>query len=532
MPTSQAPILTPPTDPAALAYEPPPPAAGPVPPLNVAPPLGSLAARGFAWTVLNTVATKIVGLGSQIVLAWLLLGPDFGLAALTATVASFANLLRDAGLTQVLIHRQHKFHLWANSVFWLSLTLSAVSSLLTVAFAPLAARIFHEPGLVPLLWVSAAGGFLGGLAMLPTIRLQIDLRFGALSVVNAMMALATAALAVLLAWLGAGAYSLVVPLAATGALRAAVVWWLAPISLLPRPQARRWRHLWGDSTVLLATALAGMLISQGDYLALGLFHDAATVGLYFFAFGLSMQTIQLLTINITSVLFPALGRLGNDPSRQIDAFMNATRLIGAVGVPFCFLQAAAADPLMRLLYGQKWVEAIPLLQVLSLGTAATLVAGQTTSLLQAQGRFRTYLWCMVVFSIAFTGVFVASAAVGGALSVAVAVAGTHMVTNLLGMYVGVRPGGVGFSQVARLYFRTLCVGAAGVLPAALVVLAFPQTRTRPLLLLELVTIAGVGVCGSVLALRLLQPRVWGEMVARIRGLLGERSRTVASGFAS
>ena len=515
MPTSQAPILTPPTDPAALAYEPPPPAAGPVPPLNVAPPLGSLAARGFAWTVLNTVATKIVGLGSQIVLAWLLLGPDFGLAALTATVASFANLLRDAGLTQVLIHRQHKFHLWANSVFWLSLALSAVSSLLTVAFAPLAARIFHEPGLVPLLWISAAGGFLGGLAMLPTIRLQIDLRFGALSVVNAMMALATAALAVLLAWLGAGAYSLVVPLAATGALRAAAVWWLAPVPLLPRPQARRWRFLWSDSTVLLATAVAGTLISQGDYLALGLFHDAATVGLYFFAFALSTQTVQLVTVNVMGVLFPTFGRLGGDPKRQVEACLRATRIVAAVGVPLCFFQAAVADPVMRLLFGQKWLAAIPVLQILSLGMAAPLITGPATSLLQAQGRFRLYLGIAVSFGVIFVLAVGVGAASGGAVSVAVAVTLVNLLLQPIGPYLAMKPGGVDARVVLMLWTKPLLIGAAGALPAMLVMASYSGS-SQGTLLIQLTAATMTAVPTALFAMRFIEPVAWNELCQRWR----------------
>src|SRR4029079_16210564 len=45
--------------------------------------------------------------------------------------------------------------------------------------------------------------------------------------------------------------------------------------------------------------------------------------------------------------------------------------------------------LVRLLFGHKWDAAIPVLQVLSLGMAFRLMGFPATSLIQAQGRFRT-----------------------------------------------------------------------------------------------------------------------------------------------
>ena len=80
---------------------------------------------------------------------------DFGEVSLALTLAVFAGLIRDAGISTVLVHRAN-FGRWANAGFWMSLGLGLLAGLLLMLAAPIAGLIFHSKVLVGLLLVLAA----------------------------------------------------------------------------------------------------------------------------------------------------------------------------------------------------------------------------------------------------------------------------------------------------------------------------------------------------------------------------------------
>jgi hypothetical protein len=56
-------------------------------------------------------------------------------------------------------------------------------------------------------------------------------------------------------------------------------------------------------------------------------HDAKTVGIYFFAFNLATQTMQVFTQNLIGVLFPRFRRLQDNIAHQTRAFLRAAELL-------------------------------------------------------------------------------------------------------------------------------------------------------------------------------------------------------------
>src|SRR5687768_3960266 len=121
------------------------------------PSLGRRTLGGFVWATANTVVSKLLGLLGQIVLAKLLLPEDFGLVAMALTVAAFVNIVRDAGLQQVLVHRGSEFPRWAGPAAWMSGTLGVGAMLVMAAAAPLAAWFYQRPELSPLILLLAIG---------------------------------------------------------------------------------------------------------------------------------------------------------------------------------------------------------------------------------------------------------------------------------------------------------------------------------------------------------------------------------------
>lgn len=381
---------------------------------------------------------------------------------------AFAAVIRNTGIQQILVQRHKHFRRWANPAFWFELAGSVATVLMLLLLAPAAGAVFHSPALIGLILVIAAAAPLSPWYVVPSAKLMIDMRFRALAVVNIGYNLAAMAISILLAWWGFGAYSFVIPLPAAGLIRAVWLWRLAKPPVRLRPQTRRWKFLVADSGYLMGTGFLGALILQSGNVALGLFCPKAVVGQFFFAFNLSTQIWQLLAQNLGSVLLPALAKLQEDRPRQVAAFMRASRLLAFVGVPLSLLLAVIAKPVILMVYGSKWLPAVPVLEILAVSMALSLPSSLAYTALQSQGRFRT----IFIFNASFLPGLMAAALVGAHLSGAVGVSIGWLAANLFSSPLWVRTFGgtaIDLRSLLGLYLRPLAASAVSLAPAAVAV---------------------------------------------------------------
>jgi len=424
----------------------------------------------------QTIGSKIVGLAGQAVLGILLMPDDMGLWGSAQIVIGFSGLIQQAGLPEMLIHRQRHFNRWANTAFWMSVGLGLVGAVLTAAAAWPAARFFHDERLIGMLLALALTIPLMSLDLVAETKLQNELRFGLLAGVNWGIAVLQLALWVVFAMIlptKFKAYAFVLPRPIVALARLAILWAAARPPIKWSADFKRWKYMFNDSATLFTSNLFLMLQWQGDYIVLKRMYEAAVLGVYYLAFNLSIQTMQLFTGNLTGVLFPALSKLQGDPQRQIRAFLEATRMLALIAVPLCLLQMGIADPGVRLLFqDNKWQDAIPVLQALSIGMAFRVVASPGGSLIQAQGRFRVILITNIINAIVFLSLVSAGAWIGKvdahslwlrpATTVGIAVAFYFAVIGPIFLYVAVHPSGGTWGDIAKVYWAPMFAGTASI----------------------------------------------------------------------
>lgn len=439
--------------------------------------LTSSTAQGFLWLFGNTVGSKVVNVVGNIALAWLLLEEDFGLIGLAYTFTVFSTMLSNASIRDVLVHRHTSFRLWSNAAFWMTITIGIATAIVVTAMGPIAAMLYDEPRLIGLIAILSLNTPLGGLAVVSESRLHAELRFRTIAVFGVCTVTSLIGGKVALAWLGYGAYSFAIPEPAVRLVRSAVIIFIAPPIVRRSPQLRRWKYLIGDSMRIIGANALTTLTVIGDCFVLGLWHGTEVVGLYYFALRNSSQTIHLFTQNMASVLFPSLNKLKADAPRQTQAFLRASRVLALAGVPFCFLQAGLADPVVRLLFEERWYPSIPVLQILSIGMALRLVTEPSYSMLKAQGRFGALWKLTLIAAVVYYAFIIAGALCGGAIGVSVALALWLILFGPIQLYVAIRAGRAGMRDVARVYGAPVILGGvavgAGAALASLVPATFP-----------------------------------------------------------
>ncbi len=468
-------------------------------------------ATGFFWLLMQGVSGRVAAFFSQLVLARLLMPAVFGQIGLAYTVTTLVAALVSFGIDDVLLTRLRHLRLWAAPAFWSSLALALGGMAMMLAAAPFAARLYHAPGLVGLVAVMAINLPISALSMVPAVRLRSELNFRYLGTYASIELLAVQLATIACAACGLGAYSFVLPQPAAAAVKAFVFWRRAPMRLRAGHRRVQYRHIVGSGLLVLAARLLVAIVNQGAYIVLGLMASQAVLGMYFFAFRLAVQPLQMLAGSFGNVLFPAFTRMSAEPARQVDAALRASRVLATTVTPVCFLQAAVAEPLLHLMFGMRWDGAISLVQILSLGLPGDAVAWVAGALLIARGEFRRDVVLLAWFTPPLFACAIAGAWLHGALGVAVGVSLYYALLKPISSWLVFRSA-MGARTFAGIYLMPPLLAGLGV-GGAVLLAGLPALSGHPVL--RIAVIGAVGPPLYVLLLRLAAPATLSEVLGQL-----------------
>ena len=468
--------------------------------------------RGVLWLTFQSVSTRVTGLASQLILAWLLVPADFGLIGLANTIAIVINALVSFGLDEVLLQRRPTMRSLRSSALWLSLALGLLGSVAVLIAAPLGQRAYGVPGLAMLMIPLAVALPLGAISTVPTVILRARLEFRFLAVWGACELMLIQGLTILLALLGFGAFSFALPIPLVGLIRAVVFWRKAPLQSIVRPRLKQVRYLTSNGSLVFGSRIITELIGQGDFIILGLFASPAIVGLYYFAFRLAAQPVRMLAGNFSNVIFPALLAMRDEPRRQGAAAVKGATILCYLVMPLCFMQAAAARPVVHFLFADKWAGAVPMIQVLSLGLPFDAVSWIAGALLSARGQFRRNL----IYSAITIPIFFLFAALGvlwgAGVGVAIGVSVYYVVVSPIYSWRIFTSFGATHSDVSRIYampvvISTFTIGFAYFLSGLDVF--------QGIFLSQLAVIVGVGGASYAAVVALVDPAMASQLLERL-----------------
>ena len=359
---------------------------------------GARVLRGLTWSVLSGGVNRTISFLAQIGLGWLLAKEDFGLYAIAVSVSAFAQALKDGGVRLLLIQRGlESFDNIVSSAFWLALASNLVAGVILGATAPIIADVYQQPQLVVILLFFAISLPLSTVASVLSAQLTLELRFRTIAKIEIVSALLRYSLIIGLAAAGMGALSFVIPLIAVAIYEGVAnqrathqqPWhkWPHPPTWLPLLRQAKW---------ILVGTLAAAIIGQMDYLVLGLMAPVATVGIYFFAYQLSFQVINLLRLSIDKVLTPAFNRFRQSIDLRDRALIQLSRGVATVGPCFLLLMAVAISPLESILWRGRWEVAVGSIQIFSFILPIELLGQSAVSPLLSAGKFKFWSGLMAV----------------------------------------------------------------------------------------------------------------------------------------
>lgn len=484
--------------------------------------LTSRTVRGFAWALVGTVGQAMLQTISMVVLARLLTPKEFGTATAAGLLMTLSQVVTQMGVGPALVQRKGLTDAEVSAAFWTTVTAATGVAGVLFAAAHLVNPLVGLPADSQLLRLTCLSLVLSAVAATPMALLQRRMQLRETALVD-IVALGPVSIgtAIVLAWLGLGAASIVLAQIAAGLVQVSGYHLLARPSLRPtspRATLRTARPLLGYGLGYSLSLLGNQFALQADNLVTANVLGTRQLGLYARAYQLLTQPANMIGTATDKALFPSMARVKDDGERLRTAYVRSTSLVALVTLPSTVLFFVLAPEIIGLLLGSQWNAAVAPFRVLVLvlmPRASYRISGSLTRATGAVygGAWRQWLYAVEVFVLSGIGSHWGVSGVAAGASIAICL---HFLVML---HFSQRVAAGLMGEVLRMYVKHVPLTVAAVVVTQLIASGMRHVGS-PFLLTIVVTGCGWGV--AVLAVVLLMRQSYQGELDVVRGALGSR----------
>lgn len=343
---------------------------------------------GTKWTTASTLCTAIVQILRVSILARFLEKSDFGVVAIVTLIFGLVETFGDLGFSTAIMHKKDIKENEFSSLFWMQLLLFVGIYLVSCLFTGVISDSYGEPALMHALPVALSGLILFAIGKLYDTVLQKQFQFKVIAIRNIVAALLSLVVAVVLAVLGAGLYSLIISTLlqtlivnvwnfAVGFKQYRIKFYINFKEVLP---------LIKIGIFQTGTQIIDYLASRLDILLIGKFLGTEMLGVYNLAKDLLIRVFVLINTIANKVALPVFSYMQDDNQQLRDNYCKLIKTLSFVTLPFLTMIGALSAPLVIILYGNKFVEVIPLMTLLAIAYLFSCIGNPVGNIITAKGR--------------------------------------------------------------------------------------------------------------------------------------------------
>ena len=342
------------------------------------------------------MGTQVVSFLVSIILARLLEPKDFGTITLITVFIAISQVFVLSGFGSALIQKKDVTEEDYNSVFYLSLCVSALLYAVLFFAAPGIALFYQEPLLVGILRLLALTLIVGALNAVQYAVLNREMWFKLSFKVSLIAIVVSGVIGVSMAYCGWGVWSLVAS-SLGGQIATTVTLWFVvhwrPALIFSFSSIRQ---LFRFSSKLLVSALLDTFFNNLYNLIIGKLFNPTVLGHY--SRGQSLPNLLMTSVNgtVSGVIFPALASCQHDLVRVKEITRRAVKATCFVSFPVMLGLAAVAKPLVEVLLTEKWLPCVPYVQISCITFSFWPLHTANLQVLTALGESGTFLALEVI----------------------------------------------------------------------------------------------------------------------------------------
>lgn len=351
---------------------------------------------GLIWTFIESFSVQAFGFIQGIILARLLMPSDYGLIAMTGVFFAVSYALVDTGFTSALIRKKDRTDIDYSTVYVTNVVLSFILCIILCLCSPFIADFYKEPELRPIVCVNAFLLFFGSFIAVQGARLSIQLDFKLKSRITVISTVSTGIISIVMAYLGFGVWSLILPNFFSVLMRGILYWiyqrWFPGFQF----SWKVYKEFFSYGSKLMLTSLINAVYGNVYSLVIGKFYSSAHLGYYTKGHSYASLPTSVLSGILYKVTFPVLSKIQDDDARLEYVYRKMIRVAAYIVFPLMILLFVLARPLVLVLITEKWADCIIYIQILCFAMMWNPIHSLNLNLLFVKGRSELFLKLEVV----------------------------------------------------------------------------------------------------------------------------------------
>lgn len=357
-------------------------------------------AKGLMWGGMSNGAQQLLNLIFGIFLSRLLTPSDYGMVGMLTIFSLIAYAIQEGGFSVALVNKKDATHKDYNAVFWFSLSIGALLYVILFFCAPLIAKFFHQPQLIPLSRFMFLSLIFSSLGIVPAAYLYRNLLVRERAYTSILSLVISGIIGILMAANGFSYWGIATQYLMYTLFTTIGYWafshWKPSLKIDFSPI----KGLFSFSFKVLITNIFQHINNQVFSIFLGKYYSETEVGYYNQANkwnGMGTNFIWGMIHNVTQPVFARVEH--NDVERNRQVLRKMLRFTAFISFPMMFGLSLVSQELITIAITDKWLVSADVLQILCIWGAFLPIQVLYGDFLVARGRSNVYMWNIIAIGL-------------------------------------------------------------------------------------------------------------------------------------
>ena len=384
---------------------------------------------GTAWSIGIRWTSKFLGIISLAVCARILTPEDYGLVGMAMVVVGFSNIIVQFGLETSLIRTTNPSAELYNSAWSMRIIQGSIIALIVIAATPIARHFYQDDRVPPIMIAVGLAGLMGCLENIYVVNFRKQLNFKMDFIYSVIPRFSSFLAAITCVLIFKNYWGLVVGICVAEFAKTVTSYFI--IKQRARWGLSEWKGLFSFSGWYMFRGLGEFLSFEFDRFILGSLGGPRPTGVFNVAKEVASLPATEIVLPIGRALTPTLALLANQPKRLSAAIEKAITGTLIIAAPAALGFALIAEEFVLILFGSQWLEAIPVLAVLSMSAIVSGFRDTTANVFVIVGHIRTTAILSWVQALLILSLFYPFYQMGGLLGVAWLLVMTNFIISVI-----------------------------------------------------------------------------------------------------
>lgn len=342
--------------------------------------------KGMVWSMLERLSVQGVQFILGIILARILSPTEYGTIGLLTVIIAFLQVFVDSGFSKALIQKQDRTQTDLSTVFFFNTFIGIVCYFILWFCAPFIADFYQNEMLINLMRVLSLSLLFSSLFSIPMTLFTIELNFKSIARANLIAVVLSGAVGVIMAYKGYGVWALVWQILIKSILTVVLMWgqmkW-KPIFVFSRTS---FKTLFPYGSKLLYSSILNMTVNNFTNLFIAKLTSTKDLGFYTRGTQFADMVYGTFSSVLDSVLLPSLASIQEEREKLIQLTRSTIKSAALIVTPVLLGLVVIAEPLIKVLLTDKWLLAVPIMQIMCVARLVSIISGINVNVLYAIGR--------------------------------------------------------------------------------------------------------------------------------------------------